>query len=100
MMDPFDIYQLGAELARDVEYLLTLIDGSGRPDEATAIHQSLQIKSQQELALSGADIMMLTDRKPGPWLGQVLSQLVEEVIYDRLDNDPTLLRTYVTEQLL
>ncbi|WP_347299221.1 CCA tRNA nucleotidyltransferase [Dolosigranulum savutiense] len=99
-MDPFDIYQLGAELARDVEYLLTLIDGSGHPDEATAIHQSLQIKSQQELALSGSDIMMLTDRKPGPWLGQVLSQLVEEVIYDRLDNDPTLLRTYVTEQLL
>lgn len=100
MMDPFDIYQLGAELARDVEYLLTLIDGSGRPDEATAMHQSLQIKSQQELAISGADIMKLTDQKPGPWLGDVLAQLVEEVVYGRLDNNETILLAYVSEHLI
>lgn len=99
IMDPFDIYQLGAELARDVEYLLTLIDGSGRPD-ATAMHQSLQIKSQQELAISGADIMKLTDQKPGPWLGDVLAQLVEEVVYGRLDNNETILLAYVSEHLI
>lgn len=59
----------------------------------------LPIKSVKDLALNGRDIMEITKRPAGPWLRDVLKQLVNRVVLEELDNTYVSLSEWVKKNV-
>jgi tRNA nucleotidyltransferase (CCA-adding enzyme) len=74
----------------DLEDVLTLLSELGeesrRPGEIRRVAQQELANrlplSVKELAVSGSDLMQALGRAPGPWVGSVLSQLLERALRD------------------
>lgn len=50
-----------------------------------------------DLAVNGADVMHVFGRPPGPWVGEVLKQLLDEVVEEPARNDRALLLARLAE---
>ena len=48
---------------------------------------TMTVSSVRELAIGGADVLRLLKKSSGPWLGQLLNELVREVAFGELSND-------------
>jgi tRNA nucleotidyltransferase (CCA-adding enzyme) len=48
---------------------------------------TMTVSSVRELAIGGADVLRLLKKSTGPWLGQLLNELVREVAFGELSND-------------
>ncbi len=48
---------------------------------------NMTVSSVRELAIGGADVLRLLKKSSGPWLGQLLDELVREVAFGELSND-------------
>jgi len=47
----------------------------------------IPIRSPKQLAVNGQDLIRVFSRKPGPWVGQVLRRLFEQVALEGMSND-------------
>ncbi|TMN23721.1 CCA tRNA nucleotidyltransferase [Lentibacillus cibarius] len=58
--------------------------------------QLLPIKSKQDLAIDGNDIIhFFPDAKGGPWIGELLNDIEQEVIIGNLRNDKKAIRDWI-----
>jgi tRNA nucleotidyltransferase (CCA-adding enzyme) len=46
----------------------------------------LRIRTREELAIKGNDLLQIFRKKPGPWIQKTLAHLLEQVALGRLDN--------------
>lgn len=58
----------------------------------------MTVSSVRELAIGGADVLRLLKKPSGPWLGQLLNELVSAVAYGELPNDRDSLLTEVSRR--
>lgn len=85
------LYESGPDVIRDVETARNILGKSSEQAEALEKYQSLSIKSIRDLAVTGKDIMFELERKPGPWLGEILKELELAVVLGNLNNEKELL---------
>ena len=85
------LYESGPDVIRDVETARNILGKSSEQAEALEKYQSLSIKSIRDLAVTGKDIMLELERKPGPWLGEILKELELAVVLGNLNNEKELL---------
>lgn len=97
--DVWMVYQLGIDLAIDVEEAVAFIEGKGNIETIQTLYNALPITSATELEISGTTVIEIGDRLPGPWVGELMDKLTQDVVYGRLDNNPKALaeqvRTYL-----
>lgn len=93
------LYKLGAENIVLVEKALVYFDQPTNVAEALAAYQKLPIKAVQELAISGSDLLALTEQKPGPWVGQLVADIEAGVLAGRLLNQRSELIDFATMKL-
>jgi tRNA nucleotidyltransferase (CCA-adding enzyme) len=60
-------------------------------DQAKAWHEGLTVYELRDLAIAGSDVIQCTGKKGGPWLGQLMKQLLESVAMGDLINDREVL---------
>ncbi|BBH20958.1 CCA-adding enzyme [Paenibacillus baekrokdamisoli] len=49
--------------------------------------QTLPLSTVRDLAIGGADILALLQKPSGPWLGQLLNELLRSVVFGEVPND-------------
>ena len=59
---------------------------------------TMTVSSVRELAIGGADVLRLLKKSSGPWLGQLLNELVREVAFGELSNDRVSLLAEVSRR--
>ncbi|MCB5238710.1 CCA tRNA nucleotidyltransferase [Niallia circulans] len=58
-------------------------------------YRKLPIKSKEELAISGNDLLRWTEKRPGPWIKDVLSLVESKVVEQKLPNDKQLIKEWL-----
>ncbi|MFS0657243.1 CCA tRNA nucleotidyltransferase [Niallia alba] len=58
-------------------------------------YRKLPIKSKEELAISGNDLLGWTEKRPGPWIKDVLSLVESKVVEQKLPNDKQLIKEWL-----
>lgn len=81
------LYQSGLSLALDLEELFIAITGQTSCAEIiTNQYQTLAIKEKSELQLSGEQLIKAMNIPAGAWLGQLISELEQQVVAGVLPN--------------
>lgn len=96
-LDPFQFYQLGHSLSLSYVRLYTIIFGGDLKEHVNTFektYEQLPIKERKELAVNGKDFLAMIDKKPGPWLADLLSEIEKAVIYKKVQNDKNTLREW------
>lgn len=81
------LYHLTEEQVEIVEHILWLMGHDNNIEQALKAHQSLPIHQLNDLALSGSEIIALSGKKPGPWLGVLLKKIGQEVVQGNIPNN-------------
>lgn len=86
-----DLYQCGAEVIKDVEYVRSILDKPNNVESALRDYEALPIKTIKDLQLSGKELLRESNKQPGPWVGETLAYLETKVILGELDNQQGVL---------
>jgi len=93
---PLALFHYGEEAMLEANALTTaLFDGSDRTLEIRQRYKALPIKEKAELAIDGEDLMAWFDRKRGPWIGQLIEQAIEAVVFGQIKNEKNEIRQYL-----
>lgn len=60
-------------------------------------YEKLPIKSMEELKIGGNDLLSWTEKKPGPWIKDVLSLVERNVVEEKLSNDKQLIKEWLKQ---
>lgn len=55
---------------------------------------ALPIQSIKDIKIDGSDLIQWTGRKGGPWTGEWLKKIEQEVLYERCENNPTTIKDW------
>lgn len=94
----YQFYSLGWELSLSYIRVLTIIHEENFEDNVanlTKLYHSLPIKSRQELAINGNDLVDILNQKPGPWLKKALYDIEKSIIDGKLNNNKSEIREWV-----
>lgn len=91
------LYQLGLEPLLVIEEVLALLGKPSSKQKVTDAYQALPIHSLQDLAVNGQAIMRVLDKKPGPWLGDLLKEIEQKVLHKELENSYEKIVNFIQE---
>lgn len=97
-LDSLLIYELPDIYFAAFIRLLATIDPSQNIQfkEIEQKNKTLPIRSIKDLAIDGHDLVQLfPNKKRGPWMKEILNEIVIEVISDRLENDHESLKEWI-----
>jgi tRNA nucleotidyltransferase (CCA-adding enzyme) len=92
------LFQAGIEFSKSTEKIFNVINGVDYDSNLENIkksYQELSIKSSNELAVTGKDLMEWLNRPGGPWLREVLEGIEEAVLTNQLKNDKEAIREWL-----
>ncbi|MFC7392655.1 CCA tRNA nucleotidyltransferase [Scopulibacillus cellulosilyticus] len=91
------LYLSGLSAALSVERLKKVFQKSSEQtdDDIKALWKSCPIHNRKDLHVNGNDLSTWLNRKPGPWIDKLLTEIEKEVLYERLLNDHEEIRNWV-----
>ena len=89
-----NLYQSGQQAVEDAEYLVSGLQDSHDMDLARQLYTELPIKSKDDMAINGHNLIELSSRRPGKWVGDLLDDLEEKILLSELENDRDVLMDY------
>ena len=60
-------------------------------------HSKLAIKTKQELNVTGNDLLTWTNKRQGPWMKEILSQIESAVVEEQVGNDKQLIKEWLVQ---
>lgn len=90
------LYQVGLQIALDVE---TVMDCLGYPinfESIQIMYQKLPIYSKHDLKVNGDDLQALLNRKPGKWLGDLITEIETIILSGELPNEKSNIVEWVS----
>ncbi|WEV44584.1 CCA tRNA nucleotidyltransferase [Streptococcaceae bacterium ESL0687] len=94
-----DLYQLGYRSLKLAEELFLAEGLEVNPIHLNQLDELLPIKSKAELDINGQILMKNFNRKPGVWIGQLISKIEELVVDGDLENDQSIILDYLREEM-
>jgi len=82
-----DLYAAGLENAFLVEELCQLLWSCGNPKKIEIMFAKLPIKAKSEIAVNGNDLLQELQKKPGKWLGDLLTTIEIAIVNGNLKNE-------------
>ncbi|MFD1030851.1 CCA tRNA nucleotidyltransferase [Metaplanococcus flavidus] len=70
--------------SKQLEFAAALTD---RNSGWIRMKENLPIHSKSELAVNGRDLMEWTEKKPGPWLKELLEEIERKIVFSELENE-------------
>jgi len=99
VLSSWKVFQLGEELALEVEELMEHIGGDKKTQETKAVYESLPVKQRSELAITGNDVLNRINKTPGKWLGEIMDQMLFDVVENKVGNSKDELLLYIETNL-
>ncbi|MBO0994776.1 CCA tRNA nucleotidyltransferase [Bacillus sp. SD088] len=94
------LYRAGKEIAGMVEKVACVLqDKSPRLVTAIIYEQFAEfpITDRSQLAITGTDVLKWKQKAPGAWISQLLNQLEEEILNQKIPNEREMIRGWVKE---
>ncbi|VEF47990.1 tRNA cytidylyltransferase [Bacillus freudenreichii] len=94
----FELFSAGRETAILVETVYQTIQHGSLMESVTLINSrfdQLPIKSRQELAVTGNDLLSWSDITAGPWMKELLEKIIQAVLNNDVSNDKEEIRRWV-----
>lgn len=95
----FLLFQGGLEQVLTVENVYQAFNGHQKPDgelnKVQQAYRNLPIKSAGELAITGHDLLQWSEKPAGPWVKDVLDEVIKAVLEDRTINDKSEIRRWI-----
>ncbi|MBE9388183.1 CCA tRNA nucleotidyltransferase [Vagococcus salmoninarum] len=82
------LYDLGAENIQLLETALPYFNEQSKLAEALNRYEKLPIHKIQDIQLTGKDLLALIGQRPGPWVGQVLAVIQQQLLAGEVSNQP------------
>lgn len=82
------LYDLGAENIQLLETALPYFNEQSKLAEALNRYEKLPIHKIQDIQLTGKDLLTLIGQRPGPWVGQVLAVIQQQLLAGEVSNQP------------
>ncbi|MDF2556488.1 MAG: tRNA nucleotidyltransferase [Bacillales bacterium] len=92
------LFNYGLETSLSVEKLKLGRDSNRAYIEG--LFQKLNLKSKQDLAIRGQDLIGWTNQKGGPWLGEMIEKITDEVLNGYLVNDKEKIKEWVLSNMI
>jgi len=87
LLDAWEIFSLGQAFALDVESLVEHLNTDSQKQHVKTTYEQLPIKTKDDLAINGHDLMEATAVQPGEWMGIAIDQALQAVVYQQVPND-------------
>lgn len=94
------IYKVGKRLSLETENVLALLKYDSNRRLVEKFYNDLPIYSKKDLAISGKDLLKLTDQKAGIWLGDLLDRVEQAVLDQEIENDYSQILKWITANQL
>ncbi|MFC4322679.1 CCA tRNA nucleotidyltransferase [Litchfieldia salsa] len=91
------LYELGFDHSRQVETIRSILSSEDVENNINKIKQQyllLPIKTRNDLVISGNDLLLWSDREPGPWVSKSLSEIENYVLRNELQNDEAKIKEW------
>ncbi|MBS4173253.1 CCA tRNA nucleotidyltransferase [Bacillus sp. FJAT-49736] len=98
-----DLYPLNLEMAIDIETVyrtLKNVSTAGIYKELSNKFNQMVIKSRDELAVSGTDLMRWFEQSPGPWIKKMLNRIEEAVLLRKVNNNKEAIKGWITNRAI
>ncbi|MBD1381678.1 CCA tRNA nucleotidyltransferase [Metabacillus arenae] len=92
------VYQAGLNQSLQIERVYQALKNSKSQESFKLIEQiyeELPIKNREEIDLSGHEIISIMNKKPGPWVAEILCRIEEKIIYGSLDNSNKAIKEWL-----
>ena len=96
-----DLYQFSEETLVIAEKFANIFFPSiERADTTTIIEmkKTLPIQSIKELSITGNDLMNWLDKPGGPWLKEMLNEIVQAILHKEIDNHPEQIKEWIKNE--
>ncbi|ANC77658.1 hypothetical protein ABE65_012975 [Fictibacillus phosphorivorans] len=93
-----DLYCYGLEVALSSITLKSAIekkDYAHVKERLHELHSEIPIISRKDIPLDGQDLLKITQREPGVWLGKLLEEMEKEIVEGELSLDTAALKDWV-----
>lgn len=92
------LYEIGAAAALSAEAVRSLVNGEKGEENIQALRDqlaALPIRTRQDLAVTGKDIIDWYGRKGGPWVEEALRQLEQAVLAGIVENEKERMKAWL-----
>lgn len=96
--DTILLYKIGiriAEMAERVYEAIIESYNSASVKQVQSLFHALPIKNRQEMNVTGNDLLSWTDKKPGPWVAEMLQNIEEAIVQGDLVNKKEDIREWL-----
>ncbi|MBN3555891.1 CCA tRNA nucleotidyltransferase [Fictibacillus nanhaiensis] len=93
-----DLYRYGLEVALSSITLKSAMEKKDYAHLKERLHQlnsEIPIISRKDIPLDGEDLLKITQREPGVWLGKLLEEMEKEIVEGELSLDTAALKDWV-----
>lgn len=91
----WQLYIAGKAATTIAAQVLCLTQQHGSADLLVKKYQDLPLKSPQQLAINGQQIMQVLNLSPGPQIGKYLKRIQQAIVFGKLDNDYRAIVNYL-----
>ncbi|MDX1771780.1 MAG: CCA tRNA nucleotidyltransferase, partial [Planococcaceae bacterium] len=60
--------------------------------------KALPIQSTKELSITGNDLMIWLDKPGGPWLKEMINEIVHAILHKEIDNHPEQIKEWIKNE--
>lgn len=84
------LYGIGIDSSIQIQRVISILskeEPEAKIKEIEEIYENLPIKERSELAINGQDLLIWSNKTPGPWIAKVIEIVEEEVLLGKVEND-------------
>ncbi len=96
-----DLYQFSEGTIVTAEKFVKILFPSIETTDANTIvemKKALPIQSKKELSITGNDLMKWLDKPGGPWLKEMINEVVQAILHKEIDNHPEQIKEWIKNE--
>ncbi len=99
LFTPYTIYRLGLENTQSVERVWSVYRNT-KPnfEDITTIHAQMPIHKDSVLEVTGNDLMRWADKAGGPWIKEIMEEVINGILDHRVLNEKELIKQWLIQE--
>lgn len=90
------LYKTGLQIALDVETVMECLGYPINFKTVQTLYQELPIYSKNDMKIDGNDLQVVLNRKPGKWLGDLMTEIEATILSGELPNEKSIIVEWVS----
>lgn len=93
------LFDTGIAIATEIEELITGFGLTNDINRLLALEKTMPMHTIQDMHINGKEVMALLDMgKGGPYLGEILADVKQRILTERLDNNKEIIKEFIDKR--